>query len=411
MTSNLDDELFQRVDDQQFRKRNRAGSDPTQRKKSKLATNLGAKPAIDVATVLYPLEGIHSGELLDREHLLAMTELERETISPARLNDVQHLRDRAQLGRQREQQLVAVDADAFSPAEMQTSHHDHVRKREPERGFGIPEPDLGTSPLSTVHLSKISLKRQDLIKHSSSPWFTEIVTGAWVRCRVGDKDNQPLYRLFQIKGISATPVPYHLDGRTIYEDLDLQYANCKTTADIHTVSNSPPTPLEFQSLWSQCVCNNLPMLTREQVDRQLARMNEQISRPVTEADIANMVRRRQRLPENAVPPAATVPPSTRARRSALNHFDARLAVTGEPSTVASRIHGPREQHRFANMDERIPKGNLDGVREAEMSEGGRKSVSPKKNRLGVAPALAEPKSTPTGLDAVIDSIEVDLGDF
>ncbi|KAJ7321975.1 hypothetical protein DFH08DRAFT_889034 [Mycena albidolilacea] len=125
MSSELDDELLELVGGSsdkekqtQSRKRNREaggggkGKKPSKKRKVAAAADSDNEPESeegDGDEELYPLEGKYIDEQ-DRADLLAKTEIEREEILTARLDEVERIRDRKHVDKLRAQQLAGVAA-------------------------------------------------------------------------------------------------------------------------------------------------------------------------------------------------------------------------------------------------------------------------------------------------------------
>ncbi|KAJ7701950.1 hypothetical protein B0H17DRAFT_1195149 [Mycena rosella] len=236
MSSELDDELLELVGgassdkEKQTRERSRDGSAPGKAKvkaskKYKLAADSDNEPESedgDDEEELYPLDN-NRFVLQTPDRLLGKTEIEREEILAARLDEMERIRDRKHVDKLRAQQLAgvaAVESDtqkrtpldktlsalkakrkakdekkrtrgnspkqrSSSPMDMEMSDSDsedgQISKldQEDERLFGKPKSATAAAaaepaadlPLTFDHLQKIALTRDALAKHSTSPWF------------------------------------------------------------------------------------------------------------------------------------------------------------------------------------------------------------------------------------------------
>ncbi|KAJ7481834.1 hypothetical protein FB451DRAFT_1556023 [Mycena latifolia] len=531
MSSELDDELLELVGgassdkEKQTRKRSRDASAPGKgkaksSKKRKLAADSENEPESEDGEEeeeLYPLEGKYLNEE-DREMLLSKTEIEREEILAARLDEVERIRDRKHVDKLRAQQLAgvaAVENDTLkrparatgrdktkdktlnalkakrkakdekkrtrgnspkqrssSPMDMEMSDSDsedgQISKtdQEDERLFGktkSPAEPAVETPLTSEHLQKIMLTRDALAKHSASPWFEKIVTGAWVRYLIGtNPDNTQVYRICQIKGLAPAAKPYKLSAdRTVHQVFELKHGNAEKLWQMDRTSNTAWTDDEFNRLVGTHTNEKVPMPSRKDVDDRYAEMQELIAKPITDMDISDMLARKRQLagqgtaaPLGVAERSRLIAQRTLAQRrhdyDEVGAIDAQLATLSEATPAAEA-----PEDRLARVNERNRKANLEAVRRAEVLEAERKRRE-RKNRVDGAPAVVDPSArlrtvprlfesaTPTsrpgtpnpatlgvappppkkGLSpspsktngkafeaAIIDSIEVDLGDF
>ncbi|KAJ7216181.1 hypothetical protein B0H12DRAFT_344116 [Mycena haematopus] len=569
MSSEIDDELLELVgggssdkekEKHTSRKRNR---DAAANGKGKAASS-GAKPSKKrkVAAAdsdnepeseegedsgeLYPLEGKYIDED-DRAALLSKTEIEREEILTARLDEMERIRDRKHVNKLHAQQLTGVAAvesetkrapratgkdktkdktlsalkakrkakdekkqrtrgaspkqRSSSPMDMDMSESEsddedgQISKldQEDERLFGKKPNSQSKSnddkdkereaaqdgPLTSEHLLKISLSRDALAKHYASPWFEQIVTGAWVRYCIGsdaEKGGEQIYRLCQIIGLASASKPYKLvENKMVREVFLLKHGKAERTWPMDRTSNSPWTQDEFKRMMDTCANEKIPLPSRKEVDDRFNEMQDLIAKHVTDDDISAMLARKRQAS------ATTAAPLTVAERSRLNaqrtlaqrrqdydevrEIDAQLAAL---TPAHAGVKTPAEEEpadRLTRVNERNRKANQEAVRKAEQAaterkrlerknqnrggaENNRQKVFDPSARLRTVPRLFEsatPTSRPStpnpgmlgfpgagiksGLSpsptpkppngapektfeaAIIESIEVDLGDF
>ncbi|KAJ6562484.1 hypothetical protein B0H19DRAFT_1144701 [Mycena capillaripes] len=541
MSSEIDDELLELVGgssdkEKQTRKRNRDASSssgagkgkaskPSKKRKVADSDDEPESEEGDDSEELYPLEGKYVDEE-DRAALLAKTEIEREEILTARLDEVERIRDRKHVDKLRAQQLAGVAAvenetkrlprstgkdktkdktlnalkakrkakdekkrtrgnspkhaheRSSSPMDMDMSESDsedgQISKldQEDERLFGKPKPDAAPAvdlPLTPDHLLKIAVTRDMLIKHLASPWFEKIITGGWVRYLIGQEEGKQIYRLCQIIGLAPAAKPYKLgEDKTVRQVFELKHGKAERTWQMDRTSNSPWTSDEFKRLVDTCATEKIPLPSRKEVDERFNEMQDLIAKPVTEDDITAMIARKRQLATNG---GASTPLSV-AERSRLiaqrtlaqrrQDYDevrqieeqlAKLTESG-PATPA----GDELVDRLALVNERNRKANMEAVRRAEILEAERKRRE-RKNRSENIPTVIDPSArlrtiprlfesaTPTSRPstpnpatlgvvaaqkgaspsptpklngdasgktfeaAIIESIEVDLGDF
>ncbi|KAJ7443925.1 hypothetical protein B0H11DRAFT_2090227 [Mycena galericulata] len=541
MSSELDDELLELVGggDKSSRKRNREGSSsapgrtkkPSKKRKLADSDNEPESEEGDESDELYPLEGKYIDEE-DRETLLGKTEIEREEILAARMDEIERIRDRKHVDKLRAQQLAgvaAVESEAKRPARASgkdkskdrtltalkakrkakdekkrtrgaASPKPHERSSSPmdmdmsdsddsddedgqiskldqedERLFGKPKPKPASSepaveqPLSTEHLAKIAFTRDTLAKHSTSPWFEKIVTGGWVRYLIGQQESHRVYRICQIIGLTPAPKGYKLADRTVHYMFELKHGQAEKAWQMDRTSNEPWTHEEFKRLTDTYAAQKIPLPTRKEVDERHQEMQELIAKQVTEADISEMISvRKRQLAAQGDMGATTMSVAERSRLTAARTLAQRRQDYDEVRAIDLQLGAapaPAEDlpaDRLALVNERNRRANAEAVRRAEMAEaerkkrererrhrgegGGELKVIDPSARLRTVPRLFEsatPTSRPStpnpatlgvaaqkqGLSpspgpkasvnangktfeaAVIDAIEVDLGDF
>ncbi|KAJ7173056.1 plus-3-domain-containing protein [Mycena crocata] len=369
MSSELDDELLELVGgassdkEKQTRKRSRdasasgKGKASSKSKKRKLADseNEPESEEGDESDELYPLEGKYLDEE-DREVLLGKTEIEREEILAARLDEMERIRDRKHVDKLRAQQLAGVAAvesetnqkrppratgkdktkdrtlnalkakrkakdekkrtrgnspkhsheRSSSPMDMDMSDSDsedgQISKtdQEDERLFGKPkskntEPAV-EQPLTSDHLQQIALTRDTLAKHSTSPWFEKIVVGGWVRYLIGHHESKPVYRICEIKGLAPAAKPYKLSPDKITNQVfELKHGKAERAWQMDRTSNDKWTADEFKRLQDTCKDEGVSLPSRKEVDERFSEMQELISKPITETDINTMIARKRQL--------------------------------------------------------------------------------------------------------------------
>ena len=110
---------------------------------------------------------------------------------------------------------------------------------EKKHGKNIKEIDKA----SHEDLLKIILRRGQLAMFWPTSFFSDFVTGAYVRQGVGLRDGQPEYRLAQIAGVAERKAsrPYQLDKHRTDIMLTLQIGSLKKDFTIEQTSNSDIT--------------------------------------------------------------------------------------------------------------------------------------------------------------------------
>ncbi|KAF7330020.1 Plus3 domain-containing protein [Mycena kentingensis (nom. inval.)] len=550
MSSEFDDELLELVDGterERVKKRAReSGSGKGANKKRKTADSdaepesedgddAGARPRNGRPTASneapeddddekYPLEGKYIDEA-DREELLAKTEIERENILTARLDEMESIRDRKHLekaapaadcrrcrrgrgqprykedgadgrkgphqgpqsdcaqgqeegkGRKEEGQNPSSPRPrSGSPDDMDMSMSEESGDDDDAKGDARdrrPVKDKLDEPMSFEALRRITLTRDDLVKHSTSPFFENILVGAWVRYCIGNQNKEPVYRLCQIRRLVPAIKPYEIErgGRrvTMLEAFELKHGTAEKVWSMAQTSNAEVMQEEYDRIVSTYAADKIGFpTTREATERHMD-MQKYVNKVATEEDITSMIARKR---GNA--PTANSRVLERSRLIALRklavarqdsaevvQIDEQLKVLND-AAAAESAGTEAVEDKLARVNERNRKANMEAVRKAEIEAAEKKrrqrkaaaqgggsgtSTPTQKNfdpsaRLrtvprvfenvtpgGSRPSTPNPTSTPPNgqqkvpvkasllsgraktMDAVAKSIEIDLGDF
>ncbi|KAF8185068.1 hypothetical protein K438DRAFT_2020285 [Mycena galopus ATCC 62051] len=481
MSSELDDELLELVgggssdkekEKQTSRKRAHPNSSKPSKKRKVAAADSDNEPESEDSEELYPLEGKYIDEE-DRAALLSKTEIEREEILTARLDEVERIRDRKHIDKMRAQQLAgvaAVESDAkraprastkdktkdktlnalkakrkakdekkrthanspkarrsSSPMDMDMSDSDSEDSEdgqiskldlEDERLFGKKpvsaadkdkqkENGVEDETLTSTGLLKIALTRDALARHSASPWFTQIVTGGWVRYCIGqdppERGGGMVYRVCQVIGMAPAPKPYKLvEGKTVREFFLLKHGKAEKAWPMDRTSNSPWTQEEFKRMIDTCATEKVLLPTPKEVNERYGEMQDLIAKVVTDDDISAMLARKRQAASTANGAGGTATPTLSVvERSRLNaqrtlaqrrqdydevrEIDAQLAALSASSNAESGTKTPEEEEpadRLARVNERNRKANAEAVRKAEQVAMERKRMERKMLQQG-----------------------------
>ncbi|KAJ6481888.1 hypothetical protein C8R45DRAFT_1003367 [Mycena sanguinolenta] len=330
-------------------------------------------------------------------------------------------------------------------------------------------------PLTSEYLLKIALTRDALVKHTASPWFEQIVTRAWVRYCIGqdpDKNGEQIYRVCQVIDFAPAPKPYKLaENKMVKEVFVLKHGKAERQWPMDRVSNSPWTQDEFKRMMDTCATEKVQLPSRKEVDDRFNEMQDLITKPITDDDITAMLARKRQAASSGTSTPLSI--AERARLTAqrtlaqrredfdeVRKIDEQLAALAPPH-AGTRTPGEEEPaDRLARVNERNRKANQEAVRKAEQAATERKRLERKKGvvngekpfdpsaRLRTVPRLFEsatptsrpstpnpmalglpgagakagtsPSATPKPLNgapektfeaSIIESIEIDLGDF
>lgn len=319
------------------------------------------------------------------------------------------------------------------------------------------------TPSTLQHFESCRLSRDTLAKYCMAPWFQDYVRGAWVRYLIGQEAGQPVYRMCEIADLSKETVkPYKVNDKLVNQGFDLKHGTSIRSFNMDKVSNGPFIEKEFDRLVKVYAAEDAKLPTKLHLEQKVAQLQKLVSQPVTESDISAMLQRRNQVQNNKPTGMSTLERSrlTQARTLAMRRhdydevkdIDTQLAAA-ESIPVPARVEAVDV---LAKVNERNRKANQEAVRRAEMAESERKrrerklvaaggTLTPQdpSARLKTVPRLfnaATPTSRPgtplangttgavtpqppSGLVAktavptksfeasMLDSIEIDLGDF
>ncbi|KAF7292729.1 Plus3 domain-containing protein [Mycena indigotica] len=486
MSSELDEELLELVDGGSerpvSRKRPRDSSGKSSNKKRKTADSDAEPESEDDDDARgssrprnantseegdkYPLEGKYIDEA-DREELLGKTEIEREQILAARLDEVERIRDRKHLDKLRQQQIAGVvgtsaDEDRGSGAARRTARSlpkDHTKDRsltalkakrkakdEKKRDPSSPRPrshspddmdmssdeekaeadndtrperrerDTLDGPMTLEALKRITVKRDDLAKHSSSPFFEQIIdvgcaivldpraANPYIDC----VKSEVLFPFLQSHPnftisteIVPSPKPYEMErlGRkvTMNDAFELKHGSAEKVWAMSQASNTEFKDEEYKRLVDTYAHDKISFPTvREAAERHMEQQ-KYLTKLVTEAwfseDVKNMIARKRGNAPTSNSVVLERARLTAARKLAVNRhdnaevaqIDEQLRLLNESNTnVAVR---ETQEDKLAKVNERNRKANMEAVRRAELEAAERKRRERK--------AAASGTSTPT----------------
>ncbi|KAH8978185.1 plus-3-domain-containing protein [Lactarius akahatsu] len=444
------DELLELAGATEKKRKRREGSSKSEAKRRKAAGEMDSTSDADGPESEeenpYPLEGKYIDEY-DRQRLLEMPEIEREEVLAQRLEELQRITDKRNLDQMLKAQK-AGDGDSIvkaakrqhtirgatkeksrkldelkakrkakderkrtrgspkrdrssSPMEMETSDDEEdgqitkfEQEEEKERKlFGMAHPN--DEPMTLEDLNKARLTRDSLAKHFLAPWFEDYVKGAYVRYLVGpDK-----YRIYEIHQVQIHTKHYKInDNITCNLALELKYGSSIDVFPMDKVSNVDFTEAElgrFKLTWETSRIK-LPM--KRDLEKKTNQMAKLVSQPMTESDIAAMLRAKSQLQgDSGKPQAANWAKLERGRLTQLRTLavrrndkaevtvlDAQLAdLAVESPPVPTDLAGDASA-LLAKVNERNRKANLEAIRRAELQEAERKR---RERRLGTPTAL------------------------
>ncbi|KAG6853749.1 hypothetical protein C0991_001765 [Blastosporella zonata] len=339
------------------------------------------------------------------------------------------------------------------------------QEEEKERKM-FSKPPVDDQPAGLEDFEKCRLSRDMLAKHCMAPWFQDYVQNAWVRYLIGQENGAPVYRICQISNLGVDNVKaYRVNDKQADQTLELKHGKSVKPFPMDKVSNGPFLQKEFERLVRVCNNEDVKIPTKQALEKKVGEMQKLVNQPITESDINAMLARKSQLNKKPTGLSATMEKSRlmQARTLALRRADsAELAEIDLKISelVASQPQKEEAVDLLARVNERNRKANMESVRKAELAEAERKRRDRKlaasgtqtpidpSARLKIKPRLfdaATPTTrpgTPAGAApnksasrpisplpplsvsaiplngsaksfeaSLIDSIEIDLGDF
>ncbi|KAF9269503.1 plus-3-domain-containing protein [Marasmius fiardii PR-910] len=525
--SDFDDELLELVEagseKEKKRKRTKSKSSGSSSKRRKASVSDDGSESEEEEDP-YPLEGKFIDEA-DMNRLMQMSEVEREEILSQRAEEMQRIQDKKAL-----QQMIKdqrADGESVSKAakrqhtargatKEKTRKLDELkakRKAKDEKNknrTSSPKRDRSSSPMdmdmetsdeeeeegmiSKAEQEEESYRRKDsepeipatisdleacrasrtrIAKHCMSPWFDKYVAGAWVRYLIGNAEKGPVYRICQIARLCEdTTKPYKIDQTLFDRNAELLLGKSKKVFPLDKISNSPFSDKEFDWLLKHYQTEKITFPTKSAVAAKATQMDQLVSQPMTETDIAAMLFKKGQLNASRTSGALTtferarlIQERTLAQRrqdyKEVGEIDAKLAeFDAQHGTPGIKSQKEDKGDVLAMLSEKNRKANAEHIRRAELVEAekrrrerklalsGQSGTStptdpsarlrtiPRTFNAATAPnsrpgtpsaaALSSPKGDPAQLSqpsasefknvktfeaSVIDAVDIDLGDF
>ncbi|EMD36880.1 hypothetical protein CERSUDRAFT_114800 [Gelatoporia subvermispora B] len=301
----------------------------------------------------------------------------------------------------REASSSPVDMDMSDDEEEDGQITKYDEQEEKERRILDKVNSRDDSPSMLEDFENVRLSRELLVKHSAAPWFSEYCKGAWVRYLIGnDRENRPLYRMCEIVEVSQTGAKsYEINGRVFNQEIELKYGGAVKRFPMDKASNGPFTTTEYEHLLKTLTNDRAAVPTKRQLETKRAQIVDLPNRPMTESDVSAMLARKRNMQGKQSAASMTMERSrlSQARTLALRRqdydevkqIDAQLA-----ELTPARSDREDKADILAKVNERNRKANMEAVRRAEILEAERKRRERKLLAAGgrgtVTPGTPEP---------------------
>lgn len=298
-----------------------------------------------------------------------------------------------------------------SPMDMEMSDDEsedgQINKFEEleEKDSGPKEDD---QPARYDDFMKVIVSRDNIAKQYLAPWFSEWIKGAWVRYLVGQEGGSSIYRLCEVIDISPKLIsPYKINDQTANQELILRHGTSEKTFAMDKVSNSRVTEKEFDRLVKVHAAEKLTFWTKRQINKKAASMAKLAGQTLTESDISAMIARKNQISKKQSSVAISIEKQrlNQARNLAMRRndlvevaqIDAQLTAMGGSDSGAREASSKLDE--LARLNERNRRANLDAARKAGQLEAERK----RRDRERKLAALASGTATPDRIKALKDS--------
>ena len=451
----IDDELLALAtgsSEKQHRKGRQGSSSKGKKRKAEVSSeseDLEPESEDDQANP-YPLEGKYIDEY-DREKLLDMNEMERETIISQRLEEMQKLVDKRNLEsmlrenrgegdtvakaakRQHAQRGVTKEKtkglDELKARRRAKDDRKRTRTDSPRRDRSSSPVDMDMSdeededgqitkyeeederverrmrkddPITKEILQSCWLPRSKLEAHAMTPWFEEYAKGSFVRYMVGhDKIEGPKYRVCEIINVVKGDKPYKIETETTDDWVDLKHGKSSKVFKMDLISNTPFSDREYDRWKITCDTDQVKLPSKSDLDRKHAQLQKHDSRTRTEADISAIINRRKGL--NTVPSTQSITLErsrlyqslnlAEKRQDFLEAADLRAQIQTLEASIAASSAPVLTEKKFdlALVNERNRQKNQEAIRKQEQAEAERKR---KERKLRLEAGMGSGAATP-----------------
>ncbi|EEB09710.1 RNA polymerase II associated Paf1 complex [Schizosaccharomyces japonicus yFS275] len=363
----------------------------------------------------YRLEGKFRDEE-DRARLMAMTEVERESILYEREEEIAKLNERRELAvrlRKQKEQYSQTSARR-STREKLTSEtagkrdkltelkkrrqersnkvNTSARKEVTEKAYSTSEDEAsyseqesdayseGYSPrivetqsaVTLDDVNTIRLGRKHIVKYMFHPLFESCTVGCFVRVKIGERHGESVYRLCQIKGISKGKKAYRVEGSLTNVMLECTHGRYRRAFDISVLSNEPFSQHDFDRWQHQLEEDHLRPPRKDFFKKHLEGLQRMASYILNDTEVSEVVRIKRelsRIPSNISAEKTNLRMKRQAALAAnqmdlVQELDERLNTLEELS-MGSRPNGTSTLDQLSKVNERNRRKNQEEVRLAE----------------------------------------------
>ncbi|QSL65863.1 hypothetical protein MERGE_000142 [Pneumocystis wakefieldiae] len=366
--------------------------------------------SLEEYAIPYVLEGKFKDEE-DRKRIMGMNEVERESILYEREEETQKLQEKKELAKRIRQEKLSIKKELKTrrssretKGEGTASKKDKLtelkRKRQEKsnktdskfddktfnkrtkgeldknyeskhdsRDF---EDKEDSSVLDLNDVNNTRLGRKHFAEFLFHPLFEGVIAGCFTRVKIGENSQgKSVYRVCQVKGLQPSAKIYSFEGILSNQKLECIHGASVKTFEITFVSNSAITQ-EFDRWTQQLKEDKIATPKKSLIEKKIAELSLMTQHKLTDAEISNMIARRkalQKIPGNI---AIEKTQLKKTRDIAIAHGDEKEAqrLTEKLNTLEElsekRRHILTDSDKFAKLNEKNRKANLDTIRQAEI---------------------------------------------
>ncbi|KAF8128663.1 hypothetical protein EV363DRAFT_1340278 [Boletus edulis] len=281
----------------------------------------------------------------------------------------------------RDRSSSPMDMETSSGEEEDGQITKYEEEEEKDRKMFSKQPNPDDGPITLETLSTCRLTRDMVARHCMAPWFEDYVKGAWVRYLIGHEKSGPVYRLCEVTNLGANLTrPYKVNERTVNQTLELKHGKSIKTFYMDKVSNTAFDAKEFDRLSKTCAADDVRLPSKRQLEKKAAQLHKLVTQPMTESDITAMVARKNQFNQQQSAAAITIERSRlmQAKTLAMRRLDYAEVADIEaklqelPAVQIAREEEQSLADKLARVNERNRKANVEAVRKAELLEAERK---------------------------------------
>lgn len=144
-------------------------------------------------------------------------------------------------------------------------------------------------------LNKIRLSRHKIERFVALPHFDRVVAGCFVRISIGNKNNQPIYRVAEVAGVVETAKIYMLGKCRTNKGLRLRFGSSEKVFRLEFLSNQDFSDTEFEKWREVCSQNSVKPPQLEFVERKVAEIKEAIVYEFKDEDVHRIIEEKNRF--------------------------------------------------------------------------------------------------------------------
>lgn len=200
-------------------------------------------------------------------------------------------------GGQRSRKRASDDDDDY---DEDGAYRRRVRSQSYSEGESDVEDRKKPEFASLEEIQSIQLTRKQLAEWCFSPFFENTVKGCFARVCIGaDSTNKKIqvYRLCEIREVDpeVTSRPYECEGTTTNRRLKLKHGEAVRSFRMDLMSNSLVTSDEYNRWMRTTQEEKQKIISKREVDRKLADLQRARDYRLTEADVSDMIKQKQKL--------------------------------------------------------------------------------------------------------------------